>query len=49
MPPIYQDKQDSLKGKDMVTGGSINIPMDIRILATTISITIKGMYSMNPI
>ncbi len=38
-----------LKGRDMVTGGSIIIPMDISVLATTISIMRNGMNSINPL
>ena len=33
----------------MVVGGSIIIPIDIRVDDTTISIIIKGMYIKNPI
>ena len=32
-----------------MVGGSIIIPIDIKVEATTISITIKGMYITNPI
>ena len=33
---------------DIVVGGSIIIPMDIRVEATTISMTMNGMYIKNP-
>jgi len=38
-----------LKGKPIIIGGSIIIPMDSRMLATTISIMKKGKNSRNPI
>jgi hypothetical protein len=40
---------NSLKGRDMDTGGSMNIPIDISMLETTISITIKGIKIRKPI
>lgn len=43
MPTIDHNKEQNLKGQRDHHGGSINIPMDIRVLATTISITRKGM------
>jgi hypothetical protein len=39
----------SLSGKEMTTGGSIIMPMEIRPEATTISSTKSGIYSRNPI
>jgi hypothetical protein len=39
----------SLKGMDIITGGSMIIPMDMRALATTMSITIKGINKSIPI
>jgi len=38
-----------LKGRDIITGGSIIIPMDIRVLETTMSITRNGIYIKKPI
>lgn len=38
-----------LKGREIITGGSIIIPIDIKTLATTISITKNGMKTMKPI
>ena len=38
-----------LNGKEIVVGGSIIIPIDISTDATTISITINGIYIRNPI
>ena len=32
-----------------MTGGTIIIPIDIKVLATTMSMTINGMYKRNPI
>ena len=37
-----------LNGIDIVVGGSIIIPMDIRVEDTTISITMNGRYIKNP-
>ena len=39
----------SLNGKEIITGESINIPIDIRVLATTKSINKNGRYIKNPI
>jgi len=39
----------SLKGRETTTGGNIIIPMLIRTLATTKSMTRKGMNNRNPI
>ena len=36
-----------LKGRDIIPGGNIIIPIDISVLATTISIIIKGIYIKN--
>jgi len=41
--PSTKTNNKILKGNEIITGGSMNIPMDINILATTISITKKGM------
>jgi len=38
-----------LKGRDIIIGGSIIIPIDINVLETTISITRKGRYIRKPI
>ena len=38
-----------LNGMEIIVGGSIIIPMDIRVDATTISIMINGMYIQKPI
>ena len=37
-----------LNGSDIVVGGSIIIPIDMRTDDTTISITIKGIYIKKP-
>jgi hypothetical protein len=47
--PSTRRNRRILKGIDIITGGSIIIPIDIRVLATTISITKKGIYNMKPI
>ena len=39
----------SLNGKDIITGGNIIIPIDMRTDATTISIIRNGMKIKNPI
>ena len=33
----------TLKGNEIITGGNIIIPIDIKVLETTISITKKGI------
>jgi hypothetical protein len=38
-----------LKGREIITGGSMIIPIDINVLATIISIIKKGMNNKNPI
>jgi hypothetical protein len=38
-----------LKGIDIIIGGSIIIPIDIKVLDTTISIIKKGIYRKKPI
>ena len=38
-----------LNGKEIMTGGNIIIPIDISVVATIISMTMNGTYSMNPI
>jgi hypothetical protein len=38
-----------LKGRDIIMGGSIIIPIDINVLETTISITRNGRYIKKPI
>ena len=38
-----------LKGREIIDGGSITIPMDINVLDTTISIIKNGMNSKKPI
>ena len=42
-------KSKILNGKEIKTGGSISIPMDIRTEATTISMIRNGTNMMNPI
>ena len=39
----------SLNGRDIIAGGNINIPMDIKVLDTTKSINKNGKYIKNPI
>ena len=39
----------SLKGREIIAGGSINIPIDINALDTTKSINKNGKYIKNPI
>jgi len=41
--PSTKTKSNILKGKEIIMGGSINIPTDIRILETTTSIIKKGI------
>jgi hypothetical protein len=41
--PSTMTNKSNLKGSDIMTGGSINIPMDISTLAITRSIIIKGI------
>jgi len=45
VPAVDQHEQHSLKGNEMITGGSIIIPIDITVLATTTSITRNGCRS----
>ena len=40
---------NNLNGKEIITGGSINIPIDISTLDTTKSISKNGKYIKNPI
>lgn len=47
--PSTITKNISLKGNEMMTGGSIIIPIDIRILATTMSMIRNGINSRKPI
>ena len=47
--PSTNTKKMSLNGNDIIIGGIINIPIDSRIDATTISIIRKGIKSRNPI
>ncbi len=47
--PSTKIKSMSLKGMEIITGGSIIIPIDIRALATIISITINGINKKIPI
>jgi hypothetical protein len=43
LQPSTSTKRRSLNGMEMMTGGSIIIPMDMRIDATIMSITRKGI------
>ncbi len=43
LQPSTRTKRRSLKGIDIMTGGSIIIPIDIKIDATIMSITRKGI------
>jgi hypothetical protein len=47
--PSTSTNSRSLKGSDIMTGGSIIIPIERSMLATTISIIRKGMKIRNPI
>src|SRR5258708_25809812 len=47
--PSTMMKSSILKGREMRTGGSIIIPIDIRTEATTMSIMRNGIKMMNPI
>ena len=47
--PSTSTKKISLKGSDTVVGGSIIMPTDIKIEATTKSMTRKGMNNKKPI
>jgi len=47
--PSTKTKRISLKGVEIMTGGNMIIPMDMRIEATTISMMMKGMKSNIPI
>ena len=40
--PLTVTNSSSLKGRETMVGGSITIPMDIRVVASTISISRKG-------
>lgn len=42
--PSTSTKSISLNGMEIWTGGSIIIPIDMRMLATTMSIMMNGMY-----
>ena len=45
--PLTVTNSSSLKGSETMVGGSITIPMDIRVVATTISISRKGRAMAN--
>ena len=47
--PSTSTNNNILNGNEIITGGSIIIPIDISTLATTISITKKGIKIINPI
>lgn len=47
---LYKETNNNiLNGNEIITGGNIIIPIDIKTLATTISITKKGTKTINPI
>ena len=46
--PSATTKSRILNGIDIVVGGSIIIPIDIRVDATTISMIRNGIYIKNP-
>jgi hypothetical protein len=48
-PAVHQDEEDDLNGSEMITGGSIIMPMDIRIEATAMSMIRNGTNSRKPI
>ena len=45
--PSTKTNNSILNGSEIITGGSITIPIDINTLATTISIIKKGMNIKN--
>ena len=47
--PSTSTKKISLKGKEIITGGSIIMPMDMSTEATTISMIKKGTNTKKPI
>ena len=47
--PSINTNSSILKGSEIIAGGSIIIPIDIRVEETTKSITRKGINSINPI
>src|SRR5260221_10855167 len=47
--PSTITKRSILKGKEIRTGGSMSMPIDIKTEATTISMIRKGIKIMNPI
>jgi hypothetical protein len=47
--PSTKTNSKILKGKETITGESMNIPRERRMLATTKSIIIKGTKSKKPI
>ena len=47
--PSTKTNNSNLNGSEIITGGSIIIPMDNKMLATTISMTRKGRKIKNPI
>jgi hypothetical protein len=42
-------KSNILNGREIITGGSIIMPMDINVLETTMSIIKNGIYIKKPI
>ncbi len=46
--PSTITKSRIFTGSDIITGGTISIPIDIRLLATTMSMIRKGTYSTKP-
>ena len=47
--PSTSTKKISLKGKEIITGGSIIMPIDMSTEATTISMIKKGTNTKKPI
>jgi hypothetical protein len=47
--PSTKINNNILNGNEIITGGSIIIPIDIKVLDTIISITRNGTYIINPI
>jgi hypothetical protein len=47
--PFRAINSRSLKGVEIMDGGSIIMPMDMSVADTTMSISIKGMYRRKPI
>jgi hypothetical protein len=47
--PSTKTKRRSLRGRLSIIGGSMSIPIEIKTVDTTKSITKKGMYRRKPL